>query len=69
MNQCPHNNMEVYSRLLSRATREEPAEYLEWGVCTDCGEILDLSDIPDDADTSEGREDPPTRGTPSEFYD
>lgn len=69
MNKCPHKNMEVYSRLISRATHEEPAEYLEWGECADCGETLDLSDIPEDAETSEGKEDPPMRGTPSELYD
>ena len=69
MNDCPHNNMEVYSRLISCATREEPAEYLEWGVCTDCGETLDLSDIPDKAEITEGDNEPPLCGTPSEFYD
>jgi hypothetical protein len=61
--------MEVYSRLLSLATREEPAEYLEWGVCTDCGATLDLSDIPDQAEVTEGENEPPMRGIPHEFYD
>ena len=69
MNDCPHNNMEVYSRMISRATREEPAEYLEWGVCTDCGETLDLSDIPGEAEVTEGDNEPPMHGMPSEFYD
>ena len=69
MNDCPHKNIEVFSRMISRATREEPAEYLAWGVCTDCGETLDLSDIPAEAEVTEGDNEPPMRGLPSEFYD
>ena len=66
---CHHNNTVVYSRMISRATREEPAEYLEWGICKDCGELLDWSDIPSDAEITEGDNEPSIRGIPSEFYD
>ena len=69
MNDCPHNNIEVCSRMIYKATLEEPAEYLEWGICTDCGAHLDLSDIPDKAKAKEGSIHPPMRGMPSEFHD
>ena len=61
--------MEVYSRMTACATREEPEEYEEWGVCVDCGETLDMSDIPDDAEKTERNYEPSLRGMPSEFYD
>jgi hypothetical protein len=53
--------------MIACATLEEPAEYLEWGVCQDCGATLDISDIPEDAEMEEGE--PELKGTPSEFYD
>ena len=66
---CHHNNTEVYSRMISRATREEPAEYLEWGICKGCGKLLDYSDMPSDAEITDGDNEPSIRGMPSEFYD
>lgn len=64
---CDHRNVTIYSRLVVAATRYEPAEYDEWAVCNDCGERLDISDIPEGADEREGELDMP--GTPHEYYD
>ena len=66
---CTHKKVDVFSRMISSATREEPAEYSEWGVCTDCGYKLDVSDIPDDTEIAEGTYETQPRGMPSEFYD
>jgi hypothetical protein len=69
MSNCEHNKVEVYRRMVSVATLEEPAEHIEFGVCKDCGKILDLSDIPNEAEITEGDTYPSLRGMPSEFYD
>ena len=64
---CKHENVEVFNRIVSYATREEPAEYEDWGECKDCGERLDPSDFPAEAVFTVGKL--PLRGRPSEFYD
>jgi len=66
---CSNTTIEIYSRIVSRATREEPAEWLEWGVCSKCGKFFDISDIPSDAKIIEGDNELTIRGTPHEFYD
>lgn len=69
MTNCPHNNVRRYERMVSCATLREQDEWLEWGICLDCGEMLDASDIPDDAEITEGEYELPARGMPDEFYD
>ena len=51
---CNHNKVTIYSRQTSAATRYEPAEYSQWAQCNECGEVLDLSDVPAGADEREG---------------
>lgn len=50
---CEHMRANVYSRLVSRATLEEPAEYDHKIVCKDCGEGLDI--VPDGAEETEAK--------------
>jgi hypothetical protein len=67
---CPHLHVTVYSRQLSAATREEPAEWKEWGECQECGKQLDITDIPEDAEIKQaGAVTQRSRQMPSEFYD
>ena len=65
---CQHLNVTVYSVISSRATRYEPAEYCEWAECQDCGETIDIGDVPEDANIKDGDAPISYRGTPHEFY-
>jgi hypothetical protein len=37
-------------------TLYEPAEYVGVAECNECGEILDLDDIPDDSEVTEAKQ-------------
>lgn len=50
---CPHAHVEVHSRLYAAATREMPAEYEHKAQCQDCGQWMDVEDIPEQV-TPEG---------------
>ena len=66
---CQHLNVTVYSLLFRPATREEPEEYEEWAECHDCGERIDIEEVPEDANIKDGDSPMSYRGTPHEFYD
>jgi hypothetical protein len=69
MPDCQHNSVTIYSRLVFRATRYEPAEYDNWAECDECGKQMDLSDAVDTEVSDEievYRERP---GSPHEYYD
>ena len=51
---CDHKHVTFYSKKAYPAGRYEPAEYDEWAQCDDCGEVMDVSDIPDDAEEDTG---------------
>lgn len=50
---CPHMRVIVYSRCIAVQTREEPAEYAFKVECRDCGEEIDVGEIPDGAEEKE----------------
>jgi hypothetical protein len=66
---CRHLNVTIYSLISRAATREEPEEYYEWAECCDCGERLDIEDVPEEANTKDGEAPRSYKGTPHEFYD
>jgi len=50
---CHHMRVTVYSRCVSIQTWEEPAEYEFKVECRDCGEEIDVGEIPDDVEEKE----------------
>ena len=50
---CEHMRVRIESRLISMATLEEPAEYEHRAFCRDCGDVLELGEIPDGAEETE----------------
>lgn len=56
--QCQHMHVNVYSRCVSIQTWEEPAEYEFRVICKDCGEEMDVSEIPDGAEETESEWEP-----------
>ena len=66
---CEHKRVVVFSRTLCIASYYEPSVVSEWAKCRDCGCEIEIEDIPEDAEESEGETEPRYRGAPSEFYD
>jgi hypothetical protein len=50
---CEHMRVTIVSKRVAIATRYEPAEYDQRAVCKDCGEMMDISDIPEGAEVDE----------------
>ena len=50
---CPHRRVIVYSRCVSIQTWEEPAEYEFKVECKDCGEYIDVGEIPKGTEETE----------------
>ena len=50
MDKCEHKRVEIETKLYAMETRDMPAEYLQRGVCQDCGETMAVEDIPEDAE-------------------
>ena len=48
--QCKHKRVRVYRRLVAAATYYEPACYMYWAVCEECGESMDYDDVPNDSE-------------------
>jgi len=44
---CHHPIVDVSYSLYVQATLYEPAEYVAWGICSQCGERMDYEDIPE----------------------
>lgn len=47
---CPHMHVEIHTRLLAMQTIDQPAEYEQKAQCQDCGEWMDVEDVPDEAE-------------------
>jgi hypothetical protein len=65
---CKHLDVTEYVRTWP-ATRFEPAEYEGYAVCNNCGETLDLFEIPDGCVVTEGNDECPInlkKGQPEE---
>jgi hypothetical protein len=56
MNDCKHMTVTTHLRLYAAETLHMPAEYVGVAECNECGEILDLDDIPDDAEVEEAKQ-------------
>ena len=50
---CLHMRVTVYSRCVAVQTWEEPAEYEFKVECKDCGEYIEVGEIPNGAEESE----------------
>lgn len=48
-----HLHVTVYWKLWTRATREEPAEYIGKAQCNDCGAWMEPEDVPAEAERKE----------------
>lgn len=51
--ECYHLNVKIHQRLYTAETRWEPAEYEYKAECLDCGEWMDVEDVPDVATREE----------------
>ena len=47
---CPHATVTEYSSLYAAATLEEPGEYVYWYICSECGDVLDDTDLEEDTE-------------------
>jgi hypothetical protein len=52
---CEHSHITLYERLHASATYYQPAEYEHMGQCDECGDWLDPSDFPEEAEVHEAR--------------
>ena len=50
---CQHPEVEYEWRLVCLATQYQPAEYVCWATCTQCGEGMDYEDVPEWAEVIE----------------
>ena len=67
---CDHKKVTVYCRLASRATRDQPAEWVDDSAkCNDCGEPLDPGALPKGAYIEVETVEKMFRGMPHEYYD
>ena len=66
---CEHKSVTVYYRLVAIASRYEPAEYIQFAECDDCGETGAPEDFADAEISDEIQADETLHGAPSEFYD
>lgn len=53
LTKCKHPHIKVNSKLYAAETHDMPAEYSERAECKDCGEWMDVNDIPEDSEVSE----------------
>lgn len=51
---CEHMEVTIYSRLWAMQTLYEPEEYTYKAQCEDCGEWMDVEDVPEDAEVHDG---------------
>ena len=66
-NQCKHTQVTIHSRLFAMETRDQPAEYEHKAHCDQCGEWMDVEDVPDeDEDRDVNNEDD---GYPEDWED
>ena len=49
MAKCEHMEVTIYTRLHAQETRETPAEYESRAQCEECGNWIDVADIPEGA--------------------
>ena len=56
MNECKHMSVWIETKVVSRATYEYPEETMSRAVCCECGEIMDIEEIPEGAEEVERKE-------------
>lgn len=69
MDNCLHTSVTIYYRQVACATRYEPAEYVEFAECDDCGKQGDPADFADAEVSDTIQAERTLHGVPSEFYD
>jgi hypothetical protein len=50
---CEHKKVEVARRLYAMETRYEPAEYTYSARCVNCGEQMEIEDVPEESEREE----------------
>jgi hypothetical protein len=66
---CKHKSVTIYYRIVAIASRYEPAEFIQFAECDECGKTGAPEDFPDSEITDEINAGDSLHGAPSEFYD
>jgi hypothetical protein len=53
MNNCKHMSVWIETKVVSHATYDFPEETMSRAVCKECGEIMDIEEIPEGAEEEE----------------
>ena len=53
MNECKHMSVWIETKVASPATYDFPAETMSRAVCKECGESIEIEDIPEGAEETE----------------
>ena len=66
---CNHESVTIYYRLVAIASRYEPAEYIQFAECDECGKTGAPEDFLGSEISDEIEAEKTLHGAPSEFYD
>ena len=66
---CEHKTVTIYYRIVTIASRYEPAEYIQYAECDECGKTGAPEDFKGSDISDEIQVDNKFHGAPSKFYD